>query len=96
MSEQGIAKGNREYSSTIVKMYLFRETDGNGPLKSILNRSIGLVALIRLKSDCLKFCGFYSEQILQLAQVRFTSSVEKGKFLVFTKYRRRVTPGWQS
>ena len=38
-SLQGIAKGKREYSSVTVNMYLFADTEGNGPLKSILSRS---------------------------------------------------------
>ena len=36
---QGKAKENREYSSAIVKKYLFVLVDGKGPLKSMLNRS---------------------------------------------------------
>ena len=88
MSEQGIAKGNREYSSMTVSIYLLRETDGKGPLKSRLNRSIGLVALIRVAPERTS-----SAQILQFAQVRLTSSVENGKFFVLTKCNRRVTPG---
>ena len=93
MSEQGIAKGNREYSSMTVSIYLLRETDGKGPLKSRLNRSIGLVALIRVAPARLKNRGLSPAQILQFAQVRLTSSVENGKFFVLTKCNRRVTPG---
>ena len=48
MSAQANAKGNLEYSSMTVRMYLFRELEGTGPLKSILSRSKGCVALIRL------------------------------------------------
>ena len=44
--EQGKANGKRENS--IVRMYVFREAEDNGPLKSILSRSIGCVALIRV------------------------------------------------
>ena len=44
----GMAKGNLLYSSMIVKVYLLVLTDGKGPLKSILIRSKGCVALM----DC--------------------------------------------
>ncbi len=40
-SLQGTANGNREYSSVTVNIYLFVDTEGNGPLKSILNLSKG-------------------------------------------------------
>jgi len=45
---QGMENGKREYSSITVNKYLFFDADGKGPLKSMLNRSIGRVALIRL------------------------------------------------
>ena len=48
MFEQGKANRKRENSSTIVRMYVFREAEDNGPLKSILSRSIDCVALIRV------------------------------------------------
>ena len=48
MFEQRKANGEHENSSTIVRMYVFREADNNSPLKSILSRSIGYVALIRV------------------------------------------------
>ena len=39
---QAKAKGKREYSSIIRRMYLFLEIDANGPLKSKLNLSRGV------------------------------------------------------
>ena len=48
MFGQGYANGKQEYLSTIVSMYVLREDDGNGPLMSMLNHSIGCVALIKL------------------------------------------------
>ena len=42
----GYAKGKREYSSTIVKIYLSLVAVGKGPLKSMFNRSKGRVALM--------------------------------------------------
>ena len=47
MLEQASAKGKREYSSKTVNKYLFLEEEGNGPLKSMLQRSIGCVAFIK-------------------------------------------------
>ena len=47
VSGHGITNRKREYSSMIVRKYLFREEDGKGPLKSILILSIGRVDLIR-------------------------------------------------
>lgn len=49
-SEQGMAKGNLENSSTIVRRNLFFELVGKGPLKSRFNLSNGEVALINLPS----------------------------------------------
>ena len=46
MSEQGMANGYREYSSTMVSMYLLRVDEGSGPLKSTLRRCMGLAACI--------------------------------------------------
>ena len=51
LSGQGKAKGNLDYSSRAVKRYYFSVSDASVPLKSILNLSIGFVALIKL--DCL-------------------------------------------
>ena len=48
MFGQGYANGKLEYSSIIVSMYILQEDEGNVPLKSMLSRSIGWVALIRL------------------------------------------------
>ena len=48
ISGQGKAKGNREYSSTIVSIYRFRVLDGSGPLKSRLSLSNGCVAFIKV------------------------------------------------
>ena len=47
MSEQGKAKRNCEYSSTIVKKYWILETLNKGRLKSKFNLSNGYVALIK-------------------------------------------------
>ena len=41
------ANGNLLYSSIIVKIYVFLELDGIGPLKSMFSLSKGCVALIR-------------------------------------------------
>ena len=41
-----MTKGNREYSSTTVRKYLFLHEDGRGPLKSILNCSMGTLLLL--------------------------------------------------
>ena len=46
MSGQAKAKGNREYSSITVSKYLLAEREGIGPLKSMLKRSNGCVALM--------------------------------------------------
>ena len=48
MLEQGMAKRKRKYLSITVRKYLFFEEDRRGALKSMLNRSIGRVALISL------------------------------------------------
>jgi hypothetical protein len=48
--EHGKAKGKREYSSIIVRMYVFFVADGRGPLKSMLRRSIGCVAFMSIPS----------------------------------------------
>ena len=41
MLRQENTHGKREYSSTIVSMYILRDAEGNGPLKSILSHSMG-------------------------------------------------------
>ena len=41
MLGQGNTSGKCAYSSTIVSMYSLWAAEGNGPLKSILNRSMG-------------------------------------------------------
>ena len=46
-SGQGKTNGNLEYSSIAFRKYLFLLLEGNGPLKSMLILSNGLVALIR-------------------------------------------------
>ena len=48
MLGQGNAKGKREYSSITIKIYLLDVEKGSGPLKSILMRSNGFVALMRI------------------------------------------------
>ena len=44
--EHGMANGNLENSSITVNIYLLFVTDGNGPLKSMFNRSNGCVAFM--------------------------------------------------
>ena len=46
ISGQGKANEYREYLSMTVNRYLFLDLDGNGPLKSILGRSIERIYLI--------------------------------------------------
>ena len=62
MSAQGNANGNLEYSSIIVKRYLFLDevAVGNGPLKSRLSLSMGWVALIKHSVSALTKRGFVS------------------------------------
>ena len=43
MFGHGNTNGNLEYSSMIVRKYLFCVADGSGPLKSMFNLSIGCV-----------------------------------------------------
>ncbi|KRY49105.1 hypothetical protein T03_18164 [Trichinella britovi] len=82
MSGQGNAKGNREYSSTTVNMYRLLDVDGSGPLKSILNRSKGTVALISFPESPLKNRGFSSAQTRQELVILWISSIVYGKFLL--------------
>ena len=86
-------KGKREYSSTTVSMYVFRDVVDSGPLKSILSRSIGCVDFISVPGVGRYNCGFSSTQILHVEQVFLTSSVENGMFFDLTKCNNRVTPG---
>ena len=46
ISEQGMANGSLDNSSITVNIYLLFVTDGNGPLKSMFNRSNGCVAFM--------------------------------------------------
>ena len=46
ISEHGMANGSLENSSITVNIYLLFVTDGNGPLKSMFNRSNGCVAFM--------------------------------------------------
>ncbi|KRX36017.1 hypothetical protein T05_181 [Trichinella murrelli] len=82
MSGQGNANGNREYSSTTVNMYRLLDVDGSGPLKSILNRSKGAVALISFPESPLKNRGFSSTQTRQELVILWISSIVYGKFLL--------------
>ena len=75
-SAVGYANGNLEYSSIIVRRYLLFEFVGSGPLKSILNRSNGWVALINVFLNPMANLGFSSEHILQLLTACFISSTE--------------------
>ena len=94
---QGRANGKREYSSTIVSMYVFWNDDLRGALKYMLHRCMGWVSLMSalcVEGD--KNCGFSSAQILHEWHNFLTSSVEYGRFFVRTKCSRRVTPGWHN
>ncbi|KRY49124.1 hypothetical protein T03_9077 [Trichinella britovi] len=82
MSRQGNANGNREYSSTTVNMYRLLDVDGSDPLKSILNRSKGAVALISFPESLLKNRGFSSAQTRQELVILWISSIVYGKFLL--------------
>ena len=48
MFGHGNTNGNLEYSSMIVRKYLFCVADGSGHLKSMFNLSIGCVDLMRV------------------------------------------------
>ena len=91
-SEQGIAKGNLEYSSIIVSINRFLDFDGKGPLKSRFNLSNGEVVFINLPSF-LQNRGFNSLHIPQEFVMLLMSSREKGRFLDLTQWYIRVTPG---
>lgn len=69
MFGQGIAKGYLEYSSTTMSMYTLPVEDASGPLKSMLRRSKGRVALISVLSDGQYNCGFNSAQTLHVARL---------------------------
>ena len=82
----GYANTKREYSSTIIRIYVFLDIDGTGPLKSTLSLSKGCVALIReVGSFDLKNCGFNSQQMRQLDVTLRISSIEYGRFLLRMK-----------
>ena len=85
-SGHGNAKGNLEYSSMTVRIYLFLDEDGRGPLKSMLNLSNGWVALIRFSVGGLANRGLVSAHEGQFFVIPFTSSTEKGRFLDLTKW----------
>ena len=54
-----MTKGNLEYSSLIVSMYLFFVLEGSGPLKSRLNLSKGCVERLLLEEEpWLIFCTY--------------------------------------
>ncbi|KRX71404.1 hypothetical protein T06_12083 [Trichinella sp. T6] len=82
MYGQGNANGNREHSSTTVNMYRLLDVDGSGPLKSILNRSKGAVALISFPKSPLKNRGFSSAHSRQELVILWISSIVYGKFLL--------------
>ena len=48
MFGHGNTNGHLEYSSMIVRKYLFSVANGSGPLKSTFNLSIGCVDLMRV------------------------------------------------
>jgi len=83
-SEQGIAKGNLEYSSIMVRIKRFLDFDGKGPLKSRFNLSNGDVAFINFPSF-LQNRGFNSPHTAQELVTRLMSSKEKGRFLDLTQ-----------
>ena len=82
-SEHGIAKGNLENSSVTVRKYLFCEADGRGPLKSILMRSNGCVALINRLLLFFAKRGLHSRHILQSPTIVRTSSTDDAMFFCF-------------
>lgn len=65
MFGKGQADVKLENSSIIVNKYVFFVIDVTGPLKSILKRSIGAVAVIKCTSDGLQNWRFISAQIGQ-------------------------------
>ena len=88
ITEYGIAKGNLEKSSTIVRRNRFLETVGKGLLKSRFNLSKGVVALIKCPSY-LKKRGFISLQH-EHEFTTFLTSKEKDKFLELIQRYIRV------
>ena len=62
-------------------MYLLPVADGNGPLKSIFNRSNGCVAFIKVPLD-LWYWGFNFKQVGHDAVSFRMSSIEQGIFFV--------------
>ena len=67
MFGHGNAKGKREYSSTTVSMYAFRDVVGSRLLKSIPSRSIGSVDFISFQ-ELDDRTGFSSAQVLHVEQ----------------------------
>ena len=91
ISQYGKANGNLENSSITVNIYL---SFGNGPLKSMFNRSNGCVAfMIWTGSDFWKR-GLHSLQMEHEDVNLRISSTENGKFLFLTNTATREIPGW--
>ena len=63
ISEHGMANGSLENSSKTVNIYLLFVTDGNGPLKSMFNRSNGCVAFMIWVGSGLWKRGLHSLQM---------------------------------
>ena len=88
ISEHGIAKGNLENLSTIVRRNRFLVMVGKGPLISRFSLSKGAVALIKCPSY-LKKRGFISLQH-EHEFTTFLTSKEKDKFLELIQRYIRV------
>jgi len=81
----GNTKANLENLSMTVSRYLILVKEGKGSLKSILNRSMGWVALINLVSGGLQNLDVILLQILQSLTILRTSFNKNGKFLDLIK-----------
>lgn len=96
MFGQGKTNGKWEHLWTNVSRYGLRKAVGRGPWNSMLNLSIGCVALMNVPS-----CGLFNlsstmhRPCTSHTQTFLTFLVEKGELLDLTKCSRRVTPGWQ-
>ena len=91
ISEHGIAKGNLENSSTIVRSNRFLVTVGKGPLKSRLSLLKGAVAFILTKARY-----YFTTAWTWIYYFPNFFFKEKFKFLDLIQRYIRVTPGWHS
>jgi len=88
-----MAKGNLEYSPTIVRMYLLLLIVGSGPLNSMLILSTGCVALINLSCGKWWNLGLFSAKIRAVFKHVLRPYIENGRFFDLGKWSNRVTPG---